>query len=259
MVATKSIILAALAGAMLGSAVRVSVPKVNEFTAGDDPTVVVYRGNSLPKDGLPLPLAEPTVEFIINHETGGRTYFTRLYQRPQDPKFASGVTIGFGYDLKFHTPAQIRRDWAGVATPAEIAAMVSVSGMDGSVYRRIRHKVHITWEEARIVFYRVTLPRWCTRTKNAFNLEKTTLHPYGNGALVSLCFNRGTSMRGSSRKEMRLLRDGIASRAFHQLRGYLYSMQRLWPHKRLRERRRGEGDFIQKGLDLDKRYGYQRS
>jgi GH24 family phage-related lysozyme (muramidase) len=68
-------------------------------------------------------------------------------------------------------------------------------------------------------------------------------------ALVSLCFNRGTSLSGDRRKEMveiqLLLGGGKLDRIPEQIR----AMQRLWPDTAgLRRRRREEADLFQSGL-----------
>lgn len=231
-----------------------AVVKQNPVVGSGDPTKVMQSGPNFP-DPLVIPLSEGTVDLIIDHETGGRTYYTKYYEKPQDPGFSSGVTVGFGYDLKFHTKDQIKRDWAGVASPFEIQNMMSVAGLDGSYYTRIRSNVHISWEEAKTVFFRTTLPRWAKNTKSTYNLSETTLHPDSNGAMVSLSFNRGTSLTGSKRGEMKKIKDYIASGRVSEVRQLFYDMQKYWPsHARLKQRRREEGDFFDLGVNKRKKY-----
>lgn len=212
---------------------------------GGDPTTFVKAG--------PLEVSDAAINHIVNHETGGYAYFQKYYQRPQDPKFASGVTIGFGYDLKYHSRSQIRNDWAGVASTAEIDAMCSVAGMDGSVYRRIRDKVHVTWEEAMVVFKRTTLPRWSQNTYDAYKLEGLTIHPDLAGALVGNTFNRGTKINTSDRYiEKYRRRQAIADRRWEDIPQTFIDEQRHWPtHARLKQRRREEADLSRAALKWD--------
>ena len=199
-------------------------------------------------DGV-LPISTKAEELIINHETGGETYYSRFYERPQDPKFSSGVTVGFGYDLKYHTKEQIAQDWNGVATQSEIKAMQSVQGKDGSVYKSIQNKVHITWNEAKIVYRRTTLPRWMKKTKEAYSLP-SDFHPHKAGAMVSVSFNRGTDHSNTPRRiELFKINQCILLHKEEEIPSLFYSMQRLWDHDRLKQRRREEGDLYQLGLN----------
>lgn len=211
--------------------------------AGDDTPVV---------DAGSLVLSVESVNSIVRYETGGRSYYRKFCSRPEDPGYSSGVTVGFGYDLKYHTPSQIRKDWAGVASPNEIDAMASVSGKDGSVYRRIRSRVYIGWDEARVVFDRVTIPRWAANTKRAYGLSgKRMLHPHANGALVGNTFNRGTSMSGSRCREKRERRDLIKAGRYGEVPETFESETRLWRNSGLRSRRRDEARLWREALKYD--------
>jgi GH24 family phage-related lysozyme (muramidase) len=67
----------------------------------------------------------------------------------------------------------------------------------------------------------------------------TKLPPDAQGALVSLVFNRGTSMQGHRRREMREIRDAIArtdfkmSKLLEAIATSIESMIRLWIGKGL--------------------------
>ena len=211
---------------------------------GGDPTEIVKAGS--------LDVSREAVEHVIKFETGGRAYYERFYERPQDPGFASGVTVGFGYDLKFHTKDQIARDWQGAATPAEIAAMVSVAGLDGSAYRRIQHLVHIEWNDAQRVFEKVTLPRWGEITKKAYRLDSSNpVHPHLAGALLGNSFNRGPDIRNTNRlREKYERRELIAARRWSSIPATFIAEQRHWPnHDGLKRRRREEAALATKALD----------
>lgn len=197
----------------------------------------------------PMRISQEAINHIVNHETGGKSYFTKFYTRPQDPGYASGVTVGFGYDLRFHTTSQIRKDWAGVASPNEIAAMCSVAGMDGAVYRRIRGKVHLTWDESMIVFERTTLPRWSAKAHAAYRVP-VEIHPHLAGALAGNAFNRGTSMSGSKRGEIAERRGYVVAKKWDNIPNTFEREQRHWNHKRLQQRRREEAALARKALSF---------
>lgn len=205
----------------------------------------------------PLEVSVGAVNHITEHETGGKAYYTRFYERPQDPGYSSGVTVGFGYDLKFHSPSDIRKDWAGVATPMEIEAMVSVSGKDGSFYRSIRNKVSIDWNEGLTVFERVTLPRWCKKTYDAYRISELgpdfTMHPHVAGALVGNTFNRGTKITTGDRYiEKYRRRQAILSRQWDKIPQTYRDEQRHWSgHAGLTRRRREEAELTEMGLAYD--------
>ncbi len=59
------------------------------------------------------------------------------------------------------------------------------------------------------------------------------LPPDAQGALVSLVFNRGTSMEGDRRAEMRAIRDAVPSSDLQEIADQLRSMKRLWINKGL--------------------------
>jgi hypothetical protein len=74
------------------------------------------------------------------------------------------------------------------------------------------------------------------------------------GMLVSLVYNRGTSMIDSrnspgNRKEMRDIQAAVAAGRFAEVPAALRSMKRLWPNlKGLRDRREHEALLFEQGL-----------
>jgi hypothetical protein len=50
---------------------------------------------------------------IVQHETGGRGYYEKVYKgRPAWPGAQSGITIGFGYDLGYYSSDGFESDWS---------------------------------------------------------------------------------------------------------------------------------------------------
>jgi|19_taG_2_1085344.scaffolds.fasta_scaffold56921_1 hypothetical protein len=207
--------------------------------------------------GLSLPVSEEARDLIVGYEVGGKTYYQKRLATPTWPGGASGVTVGFGYDLGYNTAEQIRRDWGGVLSSSEVDALISVSGRKGSsgkyALSSVKRRVRISWEEAQGVFEGSTLPRFAKTTKGAFLLTEDRLHPHCNGALVSLVFNRGGSMRGSRRSEMANIRSHIAEGYAGRVPREIRSMRRLWLGRGLDgliKRRDAEAGLFERGLKL---------
>jgi hypothetical protein len=193
-------------------------------------------------------LSSRGIKSIVGWETGGESYYDR---NPEWPGEQSGITIGIGWDLG-HTPAtETSRAWAPHLNAATLALLVSVSGRKGiaaqEVLPHVRH-LNVPWAAAMAVFEKVTLPTWYMRTLRIYP-QMVDLQGDCAAALVSLVFNRGSSLSGDRRKEMVeiqwLLRTGELAGipdAFRQ-------MTRLWPNSAgLRRRRNEEADLFAAGL-----------
>ena len=81
------------------------------------------------------------------------------------------------------------------------------------------------------------------------------------GVLVSLVYNRGTSMTDPAnlpgfRQEMRDIRDAVAAGRFTEIPAALRAMKRLWPEGNgLRDRREREAKLFEEGLALGRAAG----
>ena len=123
----------------------------------------------------------------------------------------SGVTIGIGYDLGYTSKAQIEADWAPFLEQPARASLAAVQGVKGlaaqQLARGIAH-LRIPLAAAEAVFHASTLPRFAKLTRDVFpGVEKLPLD--AQGALLSLVFNRGASLEGERRREMRAIRDAL--------------------------------------------------
>jgi GH24 family phage-related lysozyme (muramidase) len=164
------------------------------------------------------------------------------------PGGASGVTIGHGYDLGYHTPQELSADWGARLPRAVVDRLRRCLGVKGDAAKALARTltdIRIPRETADEVFRGVDLPRW-------INLSRATWPCYDSlpddaqGALVSLTFNRGTAMglKGrpswDTRKEMRAIRDALAAwcsggaprlglpGVLDVVAGEIRSMRRLW-------------------------------
>ena len=169
------------------------------------------------------------------------------------PGGASGVTIGRGYDLGYHTVEEFVGDWGGRLPVHVVDRLRRCCGVTGQAAKQLASTltIHIDQGIADAVFLEIDVPRWIQRTAATFP-GYDLLPDEIQGALVSLTFNRGTRMRdvdphSEERREMRAIRHVVLqwstrtaadrTRLFPELRSYLArelrSMKRLWEGKNL--------------------------
>lgn len=209
-------------------------------------------------------LSEAARELIVRHESGGRPYYeTVINGRPIWPGYSSGLTIGFGYDLGWHTRAEIERVWGGRLGALAGSRLATAAGLRAiepdraekvrklkELARRLRD-VQVPWEVAERVFLEETLPAEVARTERALP-GASELPPDCLGALVSLVFNRGAggfTHPGERFREMRAIRGHMAAGAFARIPAELRAMARLWPDSPgLQQRREEEARLFERGL-----------
>ncbi len=173
---------------------------------------------SIPREAL---------EFIIDEEG--------MDQPWRFPGGESGVTLGHGYDLGAGTEsrADMVNDWKPWLTGAELERLGVALGKTGEAAKALCplfRDIKITAEAADDVFFRATVPKYYQKTGAAFpNVEK--LPGPAQGALLSLVFNRGTSLKGERRQEMKTIRDLLAGDPPYDLKAIareLRAMKRIW-------------------------------
>lgn len=169
------------------------------------------------------------------------------------PGGGSGITLGIGYDLGFVTPEQFEEDWSPFLSSDEIERLKSAIGITGgSAQQRASQfkDITVTREQAEQVFKNRTLPLHSKRTEDAFpGVDK--LPPNAQGALVSLVFNRGPSMTGDRRKEMRAVRDAVAQGDLQEIANQIRAMKRIWAGQGLNgllRRRDAEADLVESAI-----------
>lgn len=177
------------------------------------------------------PLNEASLQLVYDFEVGGgESYYNRFLVHPEWPGAASGVTIGVGYDLGYNSATVIQKDWDSLDTPITLR-LTTAAGITGSKARSILgnyRDIRIGWDAADLVFQRVTLSRFYALTARTFP-GFNRLRPNAQGGLTSLVFNRGSSMAGSSRVEMRKIRDLVPDEDYKGIAGQIRAMKRLWP------------------------------
>lgn len=155
-----------------------------------------------------VPVADEAITLIVDFEVGGQARYVRLYQRPIWPGAASGVTVGIGYDLGHQRASTILQDWHEHAERERLAGMAGIIGEAARVARAGVADILVPWDHAIGVFRDASLIEYCRRARLAFGAAAFDAAPAQvQGALVSVVYNRGASMIGPARVEMRVIRD----------------------------------------------------
>lgn len=175
---------------------------------------------------------------IVGFESGGRNYYEKFLKRPSWPGGASGVTIGFGYDLGYEKT--LVADWNRFLTPDQLSRLERCNGKTGGRAKQALSGVRdilIEWDWAAEVFNEKTLPQEIHKTLRTFPGSAELLPADAFGALVSLIFNRGEDLTGDRRSEMRDIRgiiqqagtNGIGQHEIcRQIASRFRAMKRLW-------------------------------
>jgi len=200
-----------------------------------------------PEPSTDIPTA--AVVMLVKFEIGTRAGYDAEAACPHWPGGKSGITIGLGYDLRFHSLEEFRRDWEPHLALGDLNRLTAFIGKPGS-----RAAVHVVadivipFRTAWAVFCGVSLPKCVMQTRRAFP-DFETLPPLCRGALVSLVYNRGAALDGDDRREMRAIRDSLAAGKLTEVPAQYESMTRLWPKAAgLRARRMAEAELWRRGL-----------
>ncbi len=177
----------------------------------------------LPKEGL---------DMIIYYESGGEGYYNKVLKYPTVPPGASGVTIGVGFDLQFYSKDNIIRVWEPLGK-SKTERLSLASGLNHTKSKEYLPKVKdilVTWGLAYDVFSEESVPTYYNLALRTFpGLDK--LCPNAQAAVTSIVFNRGASLTGPTRSEMRDLKTAIAKKDYKAMSDATLSMKRLWVGK----------------------------
>jgi hypothetical protein len=198
--------------------------------------------------------SQAAIDLIVAEEVTSQSVYQKLYQHPEWPGGASGVTVGIGYDCGYSTANTIAGDWGDKLPESMVTALEQVAGIHGSPASSHAHELHgvviVPWAAAMAVFTGRDMPKWEGIVSRALpNTDR--LSPDSFGALVSLAYNRGPSFSnaGDRYREMRAIKAHMATGNFAEIPGEFRSMKRLWPNMvGLRHRRDHEATLFEKGL-----------
>lgn len=199
-------------------------------------------------------ISKKSIDFIIQQEIGGRAYYDKVLQKPSWPGGESGITIGIGWDLGYNTAQQLIKDWGLNLSIENINILKPVVGLKGS---KAKYKlkgdilnIRIPFNMAYDVFVKNNVPRYFNLTKKIYpQLEE--LNEDTQGALVSMVFNRGASLVGDTRTEMRAIVELVANKDYEGIAEEIEKSKRLWEHKGMDGlviRREAEADLIRDSI-----------
>lgn len=192
------------------------------------------------------------MNFLLDNEiscsTTNHKAYDRLYVHPEWPEGDSGITTGVGYDWGYEETYAF--DWDPVLTAQDYADLKATTGLTGQAAKnRLKDVAHVitTWDQAYAVFDLKQLPREYIKTARMFpGMQVLTLN--AQSALLSLEYNRGTSMVGPSRVEMRAIRDLVPQADYQGMALQFVKMIRIWKGSSIEEdmtsRRRGESKLL---------------
>ena len=199
-------------------------------------------------------ISKKSIDFIIQQECGGRAFYDKVLQKPSWPGGDSGITIGIGYDCGYETLTQFTKDWNNNLPIDSFKLLKPVVGVKGEKARDLLKgdilSVRIPFNMAYDVFVKNDVPRYFAMTKKIYpQLEE--LNEDTQGALVSMVFNRGTSLAGDSRTEMRAIVDLVAKKDYEGIAEEIEKSKRLWEHRGLDGlvlRREAESDLVRNSV-----------
>lgn len=170
--------------------------------------------------------------------------------RPAWPGGASGVTIGWGYDLGYYSRSVITQDWRELpdSSRQRLATQSGVTGRAAQARIASIRDILIDRGIGTRVFDNVDVAREFANCHRAFP-GFDDLRPNAQAALISLTFNRGTSMIGDSRREMRAIRELVPSKDYHGMAEQFRQMIRVWRgtsiERGMRNRRLAEAQLME--------------
>jgi len=206
-------------------------------------------------------LSKKSLDLILEFEVGGgENYYNKFLKNPTWPEGQSGVTIGVGYDLGYVNKAEFTEDWKDL--PKEIFdrlyKVVGIKGYNAKNLIRGLKDISIPWDIALKVFNNKTVTKFWNLTIQTFP-HFDNLPEDAKGRKVSLVLNRGNALEVDRRREMKLIRDGMAitttydQKALSFIANQIRNMKRIWIggsiEKGMSRRRDAEANLIENSLN----------
>ena len=178
-----------------------------------------------------MKITDKGIEFIVEQETGGKEYYETVYKSTFTwPKGASGCTAMVGIDIGYYTEEEVNKIFKPLTSHEELSRIQKGRGLKGllaGTYVKKLKDIKFTWEESLASFKQHILPKFTKLAEGAFpGIDE--LCDEAKTALVSLVFNRGTAMRGPSRREMLEIRKLVPNHDYEAMAQQLRGMKRLW-------------------------------
>lgn len=173
-----------------------------------------------------------TLKLIYDFEVGGgESYYNKFLKRFTWPGLQSGPTIGIGVDCAYYTKQELKNLFFFLPSKQLdlVCGATGKTGQAGKEYTKVLRDagIEVSWNQAQKIFLNTTWSKFSKLTDRVF-LGSDELCDDAYGALVSLVFNRGSSLSGDSRSEMRDIKNLVPQKNYHAIARKIRSMKRLW-------------------------------
>lgn len=193
-----------------------------------------------------------TLDLLLKYEVGGgESYYTKYLSKFTWPGGASGPTIAIGIDCAYYTKKELSQIFSFLPE-SQIKLIEESTGKTGEEGKKYTVQLRsagivVEWSKAVEIFEKLTWPKFCKLAEKTFP-GLNNLKPDAYGAIVSLVFNRGTSLVGEKRKEMLNIKKLIPLKDYKKIAKEFRNMKRVWVGKNLDgllERREAEAKLIE--------------
>ena len=193
-----------------------------------------------------------TLKLLYDYEVGGgKKYYEKYLSGFTWPGGASGPTIAIGIDCAYYTEKELSEIFYFLPKD-QVALIKKASGKTGNSGKEYTKTLRsagiiVDWDKAQEIFKKLTWSKFTDLAEKTFP-GLVDLHPDAYGAIVSLVFNRGSSLQGDSRLEMRNIRVLVPKKDYKRIAEEVRKMKRLWVGKKLDgllERREAEAKLIE--------------
>lgn len=197
-------------------------------------------------------ISKKAVDFIVSKEVTSKTLYDKKYSGIIWPGGDSGATIGIGYDLGYQTPNSISSDWIVQVGSHQVDILKMFSGLKGNkakdaiLANPMTNAVNIPFQAAYNVFVKTSLVSY-GRKMAAIYPGVDKLAPDAIGGLLSLIYNRGASLTGDRREEMRNIVPLITAKDYNGIADQVDAMKKLWKNG-LVQRREEEAALIRNAV-----------
>ena len=193
-----------------------------------------------------------TLDLLLQYEVGGgKDYYEKYLSKFTWPGGASGPTIAIGVDCAYYSERELAEIFSFLPKE-QISRVQRASGKTGEYGKEYTKElralgISVSWERALDIFERLTWPKFTRLAEKTFP-GLAELHQDAYGAIISLVFNRGTSLVGEKRKEMLNIKNLIPKKDYKKIAKEFRAMKRIWQGKGLDgllERREAEAKLIE--------------
>ena len=194
-----------------------------------------------------------TLDLLLQYEVGGgKSYYEKYLSKFTWPGGSSGPTIAIGVDCAYYSELELAEIFSFLVKD-QIKQIQGASGKSGEKGKEYTKSLRVAgiivdWDKALDIFQKLTWPKFTKLAEKTFP-GLVDLHPDAYGAIISLVFNRGTSLKGDSRKEMVNIKNLIPEKDYKKIAKEFRNMKRIWVGKNLDgllDRREAEATLIER-------------